>query len=240
MQKYLTVSKKDLVHIPTPAPTKTWQPVAHSLVVQTVDDYLESQGIGVRRETLTVNAKGDKFFAQYTLDITFDGARLVLGFRNSSNKRFALGFVGGLLIMICTNGQFSGDKFNEFRKHTPGLTVDYLKLFVANAVEEIRKNGQAQRKWHRSLADHNMTSDEMKVFAYDAMDQGALPGRFFGQYQDALEEEIKIADGVTLYTGHGAITRVHRQTAPHNMPEYSARLNDVVNLTLARKLHLDN
>lgn len=237
-RKNVSVAKNDLRAIPTPEPTDTWMPIPHYNVVWTVDDQLEKAGIGVRSTSITVNANGSQMFSSYILDLAVEKeARLQFGFRNAHDKRFALGCVGGLSIIVCSNLQFNGE-FIDLRKHTSGLTMEEMAAFIALAIEKIRKQGHRQWDWQKTLRQINMAESDLKTFAYDCMDQGAFaPSQFFG-YQEALEEEIKIGDGVTLYQAHGAVTRLHRKASPPAIARMSPVLKKVCDDTRTNRLSL--
>src|SRR4051794_1718053 len=99
---------EDVHAIPCPDATATWQPVAHSRVLEHVRGTLETAGYAVTREQLALNRQGQQFFAVLDLarPVGGDGAALAIGVRNSIDKSFPMGMVGGARVFVCDNLAF--------------------------------------------------------------------------------------------------------------------------------------
>jgi len=82
------------------------------------------------------NPSKTEFIALYTLNDPIDGLSRMIGYRNSTNKKWAVGFVAGALVMICANGMISGDIIT-IRRHT-GSIVEDLRLIVKQAFDLMR------------------------------------------------------------------------------------------------------
>src|SRR2546426_4028349 len=85
------VPKEALLTIEPPAPTGTWKPVAHSVLVNTLTDVLSSRGVAVKREEYAVQRDGNLLFG--VMDLVWGGTLdyyAALGIRTSNDKSFAI------------------------------------------------------------------------------------------------------------------------------------------------------
>lgn len=118
-----------------PERTDTYVPVTNKQIEELVRkaagafDYTIT-GFGYRS-----NASNNEFVGMYSLNSPENGLSKMIGFRNSINKKYSVGFVAGALVMICSNGVISGDIIT-FRKHTGNVHND-LEVMVKKAFEEI-------------------------------------------------------------------------------------------------------
>ena len=83
------VGHQKLLEIDTPAPTKTWFPIPHHQVLESVSSTLEGAGYQIRRSRLSVSHAGARFF--FTLDLATTiahGVSLAVGIRNSTDQSF--------------------------------------------------------------------------------------------------------------------------------------------------------
>ena len=135
-------TRNEVMAIPAPAYTKTWHPVPHKDVIESLDLVTRKAGVGVMQETYSVTNKGANMFGAWTLDIGMDGKQVQMGFRNSISKQFAVGICAGTWVMVCSNMAFRGD-FIEFRKHTSGLDMEELLSIGLRAFDRVVVDGNA-------------------------------------------------------------------------------------------------
>lgn len=111
---------EEVANVPMPLATATWQPVSHLRVLEHVRETLGAAGYTVTREQLALNRQGQQFFAVLDLARTIHGdtATLAIGVRNSIDKSFPMGLVGGSRVFVCDNLAFSSDLIHVKRKHT--------------------------------------------------------------------------------------------------------------------------
>lgn len=129
------VSQKELDSIEPPAPTRTWFPLKHSVVVEAVADRLEDFGYRIKETKLGLSPDNQRFFGTLELDnrlskqgwqqrasasSTFSddgGLGLMVGIRNSTDKSLPIGFCAGEHVFVCDNMSFSAE-VSVMRKHT--------------------------------------------------------------------------------------------------------------------------
>jgi hypothetical protein len=212
-----------VMSVPEPDPTDTWQPVSHARIINALDDNLSEMGIGVAHKTYTLSKNGLNVFSLWSLDQQDDGRRLAVGFRNSIDRRLSLGMVGGLNVIVCSNLMFDGE-FIEFRRHTKGFTEEVLRNMVAKTVGSVLDHCQRLARWHSGLKEVALPEVDRKVLTYDAMERGILPPSQFSSLSDAYKEEIDNGEGHTLYSFHGANTRVMKGLSLFSVNERNRRL----------------
>jgi hypothetical protein len=206
--------------------TDTWHPVAHDQVMDAVELSLADVGLSVIDKRFELGAGGDTVFASYRLDQTHNGSHWQLGWRNAINKAFAVGFCAGTLVTICSNLMFSGD-FLEFRKHTSGL--DWFELLRVAKVTMGQLVGHFDNlsKWQSDLKTITLSPAEYKVLTYDAIEDGAVSQSKFHALKEAYKVETEL-NGPSLYSFHGAGTRVMRDNSLTTIVGKSKALNKVV------------
>lgn len=137
------VQKSELNAVRTPPATPTWSPVPHIRFIEQVERALFAARLFIVNQAHALSHGGDRYFGL----IQVEGGRsnrdysLVLGLRNSHDKRFPAGLVAGAQVFVCDNLSFHGE-VRLSRKHTRFIGRD-LPLLTERAI------GQLQEKWHR-------------------------------------------------------------------------------------------
>lgn len=202
-----------VVAVPEPEWTKSWHPTSHARVINTVSNVLEEKGIGVTQKHYSLNGDGANCFATWVLDQGRDGRNWMLGFRNSLNKSFALGFCAGAHVMVCSNMMFNG-QFVEFQKHTHQLDDDRLLEMSASTFNQIQPQIEELETWHDKLVEFPMRSTRnFKALVYDAMSSGVFPPSRFERFLECHHEEMEVDKTRSLKTFHGAATRLLREAS---------------------------
>ena len=221
--KSLSLTRNEVMAIEAPAFTKSWHPMSHGSVVQAMDTILEAEKIGVIKERYDVTKDGANLFASWALDIGMD-MKINLGFRNSTDKSFALGVCSGTFTIVCSNMCFNGD-FVEFRKHTSGLEYDEVLEIGARSLKTVVGNGQKQIEWQNGLANYPVSPSRFKMLTYDAMVDGILPPSNFAGFIDSYNEEVELFKRESLYEFHGAVTRLSRTSSLFTISNRTVGLN---------------
>ena len=202
-------SRAEVMAIPAPAYTKTWHPVPHREVITSLEQVVTGRGVGIMNETYSITNKGANLFGAWTLDIGLEGKQVQMGFRNSTDKSFAVGICAGTWVMVCSNMQFRGD-FIEFRKHTSGLEVIDLLTIGTRAFDKVVTEGQNLIEWQNQLVDYPIKEQDFKCLTFDAMKGGVFGANHFNAFLTAYDEEKALTGNDSLYEFHGAATRMIR------------------------------
>jgi hypothetical protein len=103
------ITREELKVIPTPAGSRTHQPIPHSEIVGALVETLSFRQISVMREEYAVSGDGMKLFGVLDLETTFDGCRFAIGVRNSNDKSMRLALTVGYRVFVCDNMAFHED-----------------------------------------------------------------------------------------------------------------------------------
>lgn len=123
------VSMRDVQSVNTPASTKTWTPIPHAQLIQTVERTLKYTKLTVGTQAHSLTHDGQRYFGLMEIQgrRQSDEYCWVLGLRNSHDKTFPAGMVAGASVWVCDNLSFSGQvKFA--RKHTVNINRDLPQL----------------------------------------------------------------------------------------------------------------
>lgn len=203
------LTRNEVMAIESPEYTKTWHPISHREVIESLDEVLNVKQIGVVQERYSIKNGGDNMFGSWVLDIEKNGTRIQLGFRNSISKTFAVGICAGTFVIVCSNMQFRGE-FIEFRKHTSGISYEELLQLGNRAVDQVVEQGNKIIEWQGGLSKYELNVPKFKQITYDAMEQGILAPNHFNKFLSSYREEAELTKNESLYEFHGAITRMNR------------------------------
>jgi hypothetical protein len=169
------VTRDDLVLAPTPSRTRSWVPVAHHRLIDTVEQTVKRQGFRVTNQAHGLWGDGARYFGLMELandvaahqlvaddsddfssadhDISNPGSAdhstadysLVVGIRNSHDKTFPASLALGSQVLVCDNLSFFGEVVIA-RRHTRFIERD-LPGIVATAVGRLTemRSRQADR-----------------------------------------------------------------------------------------------
>ncbi len=136
------VTCEELAQVPTPAATRTWQPIPHADLVAGVKAALLSAGGTISRENHGLSADGAKYFGTLALGTGQANYRTVIGLRNSHDMTFPAGLACGANVFVCDNLSFSGE-IKLARKHTAHIQRDLPRL-ITSAIGKLGSMQAAQ------------------------------------------------------------------------------------------------
>ena len=212
--------------VPDVQGTATWNPIPHRQVIDAIDDSIKDFGLCIQEKRFELSLSGGSMFGSYRLDQGQNGVDWQIGFRNSIEKRFAVGITAGTFTLVCSNLVFAGD-FVEFRKHTSGLDMDELKTIANRAIDNTVDRLQSLQAWQVELHSVSLPHRDMRVLTFEAMRREAFPPSRFNRFLESYREENSI-NGNTLYSFFGACTRTIRDQSLFQISKRSKALNSLV------------
>lgn len=102
------VSREVLPFLQLPEETDTFQPIAHHLLINEIEESLAYRHIKIERSEFAVSPDGMKLFGLLEVSAGMDGIRFAIGLRNSNDKSMRLGMVAGYRVFVCDNMALSG------------------------------------------------------------------------------------------------------------------------------------
>lgn len=137
-----SVEREAVARVNTPEPTKTWAPIPHTALIETVEDTLRADDLVIVNRAHGLTRNGDRYFGmlQVANGQNSDDYAWVLGLRNSHDQKFPAGLVVGAGVFVCDNLSFSGE-IKMTRKHTRHILRD-LPGLIQGAI------GKLMQKWN--------------------------------------------------------------------------------------------
>src|SRR2546425_6433257 len=131
------VDRQALRAIEAPAGTRTWKPIGHSELVDTIEGELKRRSLAIRQEAYAIQRDGALFFGVIDLEWRETGDfAAAIGLRTANDKSFSLQIAVGFRVFVCDNLVFAGDLIALRRRHTAGLV---LKREIAQAIDRYQE-----------------------------------------------------------------------------------------------------
>ena len=220
------ITPAELRFIPTPRPTRTWQPVPHSVVLDAVERRLHKTGAEIHNRHLIVSHGGARFFGTLTVrkGDAPEGCSPVIGVRNASDQRFALGLASGLRVLVCSNLSFSGEQVLS-RKHTTHIMQELPDL-IANAVDHVEviwARQSVQIDAYRSTRLTDLRAHDLTVRAVDTgvISASRIPD-LVQEWREPSHEEFRPR---TVYSFFNAATEALKKSNPFSLPARTQKLH---------------
>jgi hypothetical protein len=169
------VTREQLALVETPDATRSFKPVPHIELINTLDEVLGQNQIAIRKEQFALRRDGSTLFGvlQLVYENTEDGIA-ALGLRTANNKTMSIQICAGLSVFVCDNLVFRGDLIALNRKHTSGLE---LRTELSTAVLRFQEHFGRLTSEIDKLKERSLTDADAKGIIHDVFVQGILPIR---------------------------------------------------------------
>lgn len=221
------MERSALIHVPTPAPTDTWHPIAHWELVQQIESSLGKFNMRVVEQAHSLTKEGNRYFGLLQVANCQQAGKdfgYVLGIRNSHDKSFSAGLVVGSQVFVCGNLSFSGE-IKISRKHTSRIMEDLPRL-TGNAVgllsEKWTAMGERIERYKATEIDDKICHD-MIIRAVDlnAAKLTTVPA-ILKEWRKPRHEEFAPR---TVWSLFNAFTEVAKETSLSSLPKRTITLH---------------
>jgi hypothetical protein len=170
------VTRQQLAVIPAPEPTRTWRPIPHIELIDTLESVLRANQMSIREEKFALRRDGSTLFGvlQLAYEDTPDG-QAAMGIRTSNDKSMSIQICAGLSVFVCDNLLFRGDLIALNRKHTSALN---LRTELSGAVLRFQEHFGRLTCEIEHLKERALEDTAAKVMMHDVFAGGLLPLRF--------------------------------------------------------------
>lgn len=239
-------TREELASIATPAATKTWKPVPHIELVETIRASILDAGIAIEREEYATEGRGEpRLFGVMDLavpSLANDHFGMALGLRASNDQSMQISVIAAARVFVCDNRAFSGQGGSVClaRRHTSGLD---LGKEVPPAVELfLEKAGQFKLDLDR-MREVEIGPDAAKLAIYDAfVNDRAMPLRLMPRvaalYFDDDEQRAKFPDP-TLWSLNNAFTEAQKALRPSQSHRVGLKVGRYFGKALRRAIGRD-
>lgn len=225
------VDPEALALIKPPPPTRTWFPIAHSQVLDSVRNALDGAGYQINRQQLSVTPNGHRFFA--TLDLTTrinDAISLAVGVRNSTDQTFPIGFACGNRVFCCDNLSFHAELVIS-KRHTRFGNERYLAA-LANAVASLPSYTATAAAQITALQNWQLTPQEAESIILRSYEQGLIGARLLPdliqEWRKPTHDEFKAQTGWSLWNCFTAVLRNMQESQPSQAALTTIRLQKLL------------
>ena len=197
--------------VPTPQATSTFQPIAHSVLIDIFRDQLKNEGLSVLSEHHTLARYGQRYFGLFQIDMKREGASsgTVVGLRNAHDKSFPAGICAGNAPFVCSNLCFHNEVVLG-RKHTTHI-MKHLPEIVSRAIGKLGDMWVKHEKRVEGYSNTVLTDEQaghliLKGYRAGAIGKGMIVD-VLDQWEKPLHEEFAPRN---LWSLHNAFTEVYK------------------------------
>ncbi|MBI3798034.1 MAG: DUF932 domain-containing protein [Deltaproteobacteria bacterium] len=216
------IPKEELMQIQPPAPTDTWKPVAHGVLVNTLTEVLFNRGIVVKKEEYAIQRDGNLLFG--VMDLAWGGTMdyyAALGLRTSNDKTLAIQIAIGARVIICDNLLMSGELIALKRKHTAGL--DLVEELNAG-VRRYELGYQQLGKGIERMKQCKISLTEVRELIFNVFARKILPIRLFSHIAGNYANNADWPKLISLWDVHNVFTFMLKKLKPSVAFEANVRL----------------
>jgi len=207
-----------------PEETDTFKPIAHSVLVDAVEESLSYRRIRIEKSEFAVSKDGMKMFGLLEVNHEFDGIRFAIGLRNANDKSMRLGMVAGYRVFVCDNMAFAGDFQPMLAKHSKNL--DLIES-VSMGFDRIQRNWEPLKQAIAVKKQTRLQESDAKMFIYDAFTRGKFPVSLF----KSVHNDYFGKDERTVWGLENSFTESFKKLLPISQYEQTARFGKLLSAT---------
>lgn len=219
----------EVARTPTPARTRTWQPIDHLRLIQVVQRALHEQGLVVAEQAHALTHDGQRYFGLVEIQANngYSDYRWILGIRNSHDKRLPAGLVAGTQVIVCDNLAFHGS-IKLSRKHTRFIIRDLPDL-AREAVAGVQSAWNAQDHRIEAYKRSRLRDRSAHDLIIRAVDHGVIANRLVpGVLQEWREPSHDAFTPRTVWSLHNAFTEAMKGVNLERLPMHTQRLTELL------------
>jgi hypothetical protein len=211
------VTLNELAVIEAPPATDTWFPISHFDVFRTVSQTLRSAGYEVGKQRFSLSQENHRFFGVLDLASRIaEGVNLSIGIRNSTDKSFPIGLVGGSRVFVCDNLAFHGEIYVA-KRHTR-FGQDRYEEGIATAIASLSQYQKTQGEWINRLRSREFSRQETDALLLRAYEEDVVGARqlplLIQEVRHPSHEEFKEPTAWSLYNCFTSVLNRTMQTQP--------------------------
>lgn len=175
---------EEVMAVQAPPPEGRWFPISHSVVLDRVRSTLDEAGFVVAKERYALSQDNHRFFGVLDMQSQLSsGVALSVGVRNSTDKKFPIGFCAGSRTFVCDNLAFSADLLLS-RKHTRNGAARFSED-IAAAMPKLEEFQDIEAYRIKRMKEAAVSDMQAESFILRAYDRGIISAQLIG---DVLRE----------------------------------------------------
>lgn len=228
----LRVTESALKSVQTPEPSGTWHPIPHHALVDEVYESVLNSGYRIVNNVHALANNGARYFGMLQVEREDEDQAdtcMIVGLRNSHDKRFPAALVVGNGVFVCDNLAFSGE-IRIGRRHTKYIMRD-LPAVVTTAVGKLGDARHAQDTRIAHYRQHELTDRETHDLLIRSLDSRVIASsripKVLEQWREPNHPEFA-KDGKTAWRLYNAFTEVLKSTTVTALPAATLRLHGLL------------
>ena len=130
MSIHFSTTREEVIAAPVPKQTETYTPVPNALILRSIEERAEANGLIIHDTKYLMNRTGKQAFISWSFETPeLPSMRRQIGVVNSYDKSRSLGCATGAEVAKCDNLDFSD--FRRLRRHTTGIMEDFDDILDA-------------------------------------------------------------------------------------------------------------
>ena len=224
-------SLEQLLTIPEPQQTNTYQPLNHydfaCNVQQVASDLLS--GYHFDGQQYALSSDGQKMFGVITYlkqGEQDQEVKLAIGLRNSYDKSMSAGLAVGASVLVCDNLMFAGD-IVVMRKHTSNLQNDLYDQIVTAIYKSQHQFPRLSEDIAQMRQVPMATQDKFKYLGLLTGEGILSPTQSSKAYREIWEPTHEEFAADNLWSGYNAATEALKSSAPQDMVKRHTQLHSI-------------
>lgn len=220
------VGRETLAILPVPEETDTFQPIAHNVLIDAIEESLAYRNISIARSEFAVSPDGMKMFALLEVTAGMQGLRFAIGLRNSNDKSMRLGMVAGYRVFVCDNMALSGEFKPMLAKHTKNF--DLIES-ISIGIDRVQRFFQPMKQNILTMKNITLKDNEAIEFIYTSFMDHKLPISLIKNvHTEFFEPKIEEFQQPTVWSLSNAYTSVFKKLNPVSRYENTAKVGRLI------------
>lgn len=228
-------TREQVEAVVTPQATMSWVPVAHDVLLGRVQHSLVQGGWDIRGEAHALSHENQRYFG--LMEVGLPGEEhadysMVIGLRNSHDKKFPAALCLGSQVFVCDNLAFSGE-IKLARRHTRFIERD-LPRVILSAVGQLNDHRKLQDRRISCYKEVGLNDHEANDIVIQALDSGVITctkiPEVLQQWRTPAHPEFNERNAWSLFNGFTEVLKgnvnecVHRTQRLHGLMDSVCRV----------------
>ncbi len=221
------ITRQELANLNVPEATATFKPIAHSTLVDVIEEALAFRHIRITGQEFAASPDGMKLFGVLRVNADYEGVGFAVGLRNANDKSMRVGIVSGYRVFCCDNLAFSGDFNPMLQKHSKNL--DLIES-VSIAIDRIQRQWQPLRTAIDFKRTHQLNDDAARNMFYRLFTDYKVPVSMFRTVHQEyfVKPSFEEFKPRTLWSFENAITTAFKKLKPIAQYEQTAKVGKFI------------
>jgi len=227
------VDLDQVAEVKTPASTRSWVPIPHRQLIDTVQRTLAATNLKIGTQAHSLTHDGSRYFGLMEIlnrnqnaDYTW-----VLGLRNSHDKTFPAGLVAGSSVFVCDNLSFSGD-VRFARKHTRFINRDLPQL-ISRAMGMLGDKWQEQDRRITAYKNYALLEQAAHDLVIRSVDVGVCANSYIPDViREWREPKHEAFEARNVWSLFNAFTETLKQGNLSELPKRTLALHGLLDVAV--------